>query len=78
MWYIVLKHKILTRPLEESYDKMVGERSKYVYCQDGSMVVTVWQNTNPVLMLSTNWYPTDTESKQKKKRWQLNYVLWNL
>lgn len=57
MWYIVLKHKILTRSLEESYDKMVGERSKYVYCQDGSMVVTVWQNTNPVLMLSNQLVP---------------------
>ena len=40
----------------------------YVYHQDGNLVVTVWQDTKPVSMLSTNWDPTDTVKVNRKRK----------
>ena len=60
--------RYLPDDLRKVMTKGVGERGEYVYRQDGNLVVTVWQDTKPVSMLSTNWDPTDTVKVNRKRK----------
>ena len=42
-------------------------RGDYVYAQDGNLAVTVWQDTKPVVIISTQHRPTDKTTIKRKK-----------
>ena len=50
-------------------------RGDYVYAQDGNLAVTVWQDTKPVVIISTQHRPTDKTTVQRKKL-NLQYGAW--
>lgn len=47
--------------------KGLPARGDFAFRQDNSLVMTVWQDTRPVTMLSTLWDPEDTVTVKRKK-----------
>ena len=46
----------------------LANRGDYQFRQDGNLVMTVWQDTKPVCMLSTLWDPEDATTVRRKRK----------
>ena len=60
--------KFLPVDLKQVSKKGLRSRGEFMFRQDNNLVMTVWQDTKPVSMLSTCWDPTDVVKVNRKKK----------
>ena len=60
--------KYLPEDLKQVSKKGLPNRGDFMFRQDQNLVMTVWQDTKPVTMLTTLWDPADVVKVKRKKK----------